>query len=92
MCRYAENIMRKLEANINSSKSDFARKSSAFFKYAAYDDHMVCYTGTYQGRSLRTQRECYNHEHCKDAISDMVTEDDDVRYVAQYLGREYYVF
>jgi hypothetical protein len=44
MYRYAGNIVRKLEANINSSHPDFDRKSAAFFKYAAYDDHLVCST------------------------------------------------
>jgi hypothetical protein len=48
--------MRKLEANIDSSHLDFDRKSSAFFKYAAYDDHMVCSAGILHSQPLLTPK------------------------------------
>jgi hypothetical protein len=39
--RYAGNIVRKFEPNINASHRDLGRKADAFLKYAAYDEHMV---------------------------------------------------
>ncbi|KAF2822780.1 hypothetical protein CC86DRAFT_71907 [Ophiobolus disseminans] len=74
---YGGNNVRKFEANVNSTHRDFGRKANAFFKYAAYDEHM-----------------CQSLDECSSGFYDGDTGslvDDDVRYVAQYLGREYYV-
>tara|TARA_R110002003_G_scaffold433_6_gene19748 strand:+ start:1191 stop:1397 length:207 start_codon:yes stop_codon:yes gene_type:complete len=42
--RYGGSVVRKFEANLKSSQRAFAQKATAFFKYAAYDEQMVCST------------------------------------------------
>ncbi|KAJ4375144.1 hypothetical protein N0V83_002228 [Neocucurbitaria cava] len=69
--------MRELEPNLNASHPDFENKAAAFFKYANYDEQM-----------------CQSLEKCEDAVKNDDANpslDHDVRYVAQYLEREYYV-
>ncbi|KAF2027228.1 hypothetical protein EK21DRAFT_114996 [Setomelanomma holmii] len=74
---YGGNVVRKFEANLNASRRAFAKKATAFFKYAAYDEQM-----------------CHSLDECSNRLDDggdEVHAEDDVRYVADYLGREYYV-
>jgi hypothetical protein len=44
---YAGNVVRTFEANVNASHRDYGRKTSAFFKYAAYDEYMVSATPSF---------------------------------------------
>ncbi|CAO2654276.1 Nn.00g110090.m01.CDS01 [Neocucurbitaria sp. VM-36] len=77
---YAGDFMRKLEANLHVSHPDFRRKATAFFKYAKYDEEMC-----------QSLEEC---EKCENAIKDdeaSLFPNHDVKYVARYLEREYYV-
>ncbi|KAH7390632.1 hypothetical protein BKA66DRAFT_568572 [Pyrenochaeta sp. MPI-SDFR-AT-0127] len=74
---YAGNFMRKLEANLIPSHPDMEKKTGAFFKYAEYDEHM-----------------CQSIEECEERLKEGNNEvflDEDVKYAAQYLEREYYV-
>jgi hypothetical protein len=84
--------VRKFEANINSTQRDFASKAAAYFKYASYDDQMVRLTSPL--RISLTHNQCQSLEEClirsKHGRVEMFS-DGDVRYVSQYLGREYIV-
>ncbi|KAH7091047.1 hypothetical protein FB567DRAFT_263386 [Paraphoma chrysanthemicola] len=74
---YGGSNIRKFEANIDSTHETFAQKATSFFEYAAYDEQM-----------------CHSLDECVDRLDNEqpgMVADDDLRYVAQYLAREYYV-
>ncbi|KAF2687851.1 hypothetical protein K458DRAFT_385420 [Lentithecium fluviatile CBS 122367] len=73
---YAGSFMRKLDPTLNDTIPDFAIKSDAFFQYAKHDKHM-----------------CQTYDGCINGHPETTSEDapDDVRYVATWLEREYYV-
>ncbi|KAF1963415.1 hypothetical protein CC80DRAFT_541349 [Byssothecium circinans] len=73
---YAGNFMRHLDPTMNATHSDFFIKADTFFQYAEHDSH-ICHT----------HEECYNQfqERSPDGLSQ------DVKYVINWLEREYWV-
>jgi hypothetical protein len=89
LLRYAGNVVRNFEANIKSTDRDYTRKTSAFFKYAEYDEFKVS-AATLFAIPL-TREKCQSLSACKRGLAPTRSLDDHVQYAAQYLHREYYV-
>lgn len=84
--------MRYLDANIKTTLPDYVRKAAAFFRYAEHDDHMASRVSLAQ--SAANMPQCQSHDMCAHVLDDKNDKkevDEDAKYVAQYLGREYYV-